>query len=122
MLNCDGIVQVFLGENGVHDIEGNELPRLVYVSCEKRAGYHHHKKGGPMNALVECPSNYKIENFFSFLLSPSSDHFCNALLIDCEGESIGLNVMDLRHVTVGLNGGVVCVVDLRRKRLKQSQV
>jgi len=33
-------------------VEGNELPRLVYVSREKRPGYDHHKKAGAMNALV----------------------------------------------------------------------
>lgn len=46
------LVQVFLGRNGVRDIEGNELPRLVYVSREKRPGFDHHKKAGAMNALV----------------------------------------------------------------------
>ncbi|KAL5173571.1 Cellulose synthase A catalytic subunit 5 [UDP-forming] [Glycine soja] len=46
-----GMIQVFLGQNGVRDIEGNELPRLVYVSREKRPGYDHHKKAGAMNAL-----------------------------------------------------------------------
>jgi len=46
-------LQVFLGQNGVRDIEGNELPRLVYVSREKRPGFEHHKKAGAMNALVE---------------------------------------------------------------------
>lgn len=45
-------LQVFLGHSGAHDIEGNELPRLVYVSREKRPGYQHHKKAGAMNALV----------------------------------------------------------------------
>lgn len=44
--------QVFLGHSGAHDIEGNELPRLVYVSREKRPGYQHHKKAGAENALV----------------------------------------------------------------------
>ena len=44
--------QVFLGQNGVCDIEGNELPRLVYVSREKRPGFEHHKKAGAMNSLV----------------------------------------------------------------------
>lgn len=34
------------------DEAGNELPRLVYVSREKRPGYNHHKKAGAMNALV----------------------------------------------------------------------
>jgi cellulose synthase A len=44
---------VFLGQSGGHDVEGNELPRLVYVSREKRPGYNHHKKAGAMNALVK---------------------------------------------------------------------
>nr|GEZ34158.1 glutamate decarboxylase 2 [Tanacetum cinerariifolium] len=35
---------VFLGHNVALDVEGNELPRLVYVSREKRPGYQHHKK------------------------------------------------------------------------------
>jgi len=43
---------VFLGQNGVRDLDGNELPRLVYVSREKRPGFEHHKKAGAMNALV----------------------------------------------------------------------
>lgn len=46
-------LQVFLGHSGAHDMEGNELPRLVYVSREKRPGYQHHKKAGAMNALVQ---------------------------------------------------------------------
>lgn len=45
-------LQVFLGNGGVRDAEGNELPRLVYVSREKRPGFEHHKKAGAMNALV----------------------------------------------------------------------
>lgn len=44
--------QVFLGQTGAQDLEGNELPRLVYVSREKRPGYQHHKKAGAENALV----------------------------------------------------------------------
>lgn len=44
--------QVFLGHSGGLDTEGNELPRLVYVSREKRPGFMHHKKAGAMNALV----------------------------------------------------------------------
>lgn len=44
--------QVFLGHSGGLDSEGNELPRLVYVSREKRPGFQHHKKAGAMNALV----------------------------------------------------------------------
>lgn len=48
------IFQVFLGHTGAHDIEGNELPRLVYVSREKRPGYQHHKKAGAENSLVSA--------------------------------------------------------------------
>ena len=33
-------------------MDGKELPRLVYVSREKRPGYQHHKKAGAMNAMV----------------------------------------------------------------------
>ncbi|KAF0926993.1 hypothetical protein E2562_029220 [Oryza meyeriana var. granulata] len=47
-----GMMQVFLGETGARDFDGNELPRLVYVSRQKRPGYQHHKKAGAMNALV----------------------------------------------------------------------
>ena len=45
-------LQVLLGQSGGPDNEGNELPRLVYVSREKRPGFQHHKKAGAMNALV----------------------------------------------------------------------
>jgi cellulose synthase A len=45
-------IQVFLGHSGGLDTDGNELPRLVYVSREKRPGFQHHKKAGAMNALV----------------------------------------------------------------------
>jgi hypothetical protein len=41
-----------LGQSGGLDADGNELPRLVYVSREKRPGFQHHKKAGAMNALV----------------------------------------------------------------------
>lgn len=44
--------QVFLGNSGALDTHGNRLPRLVYVSREKRPGFQHHKKAGAMNALV----------------------------------------------------------------------
>lgn len=48
---CNSL-QVYLGSEGALDVEGKELPRLVYVSREKRPGYDHHKKAGAMNALV----------------------------------------------------------------------
>lgn len=58
-LRLHSILQVFLGQSGGLDSEGNELPRLVYVSREKRPGFQHHKKAGAMNALV---SSFTIEN------------------------------------------------------------
>ncbi|XP_073134597.1 cellulose synthase A catalytic subunit 6 [UDP-forming]-like [Henckelia pumila] len=47
-----GMIQIFHGQNGVRDVEGNELPRLIYVSRENRPGFKHHKKAGAMNALL----------------------------------------------------------------------
>jgi cellulose synthase A len=58
--------QVFLGQTGAHDIDRNELPRLVYVSREKRPGYQHHKKAGAMNALVNTCTSV-IQNVKNFL-------------------------------------------------------
>jgi len=59
---------VFLGHSGGLDTDGNELPRLVYVSREKRPGFQHHKKAGAMNALVGVLfSRLSFSGFFSFL-------------------------------------------------------
>jgi cellulose synthase A len=44
--------QVLLGHPGDQDAEGNELPRLFYVSREKKPGFQHHGKAGALNALV----------------------------------------------------------------------
>ena len=60
--------QVFLGHSGGLDTEGNELPRLVYVSREKRPGFQHHKKAGAMNALV---SSYKLQTVQKTINGPS---------------------------------------------------
>ncbi|CAJ2643988.1 unnamed protein product [Trifolium pratense] len=49
-----GMIQVFLGHSGGLDTDGNELPRLVYVSREKRPGFQHHKKAGAMNDSSFC--------------------------------------------------------------------
>nr|TKS04323.1 cellulose synthase [Populus alba] len=64
-----GMIQVFLGQSGGHDTDGNELPRLVYVSREKRPGFNHHKKAGAMNALV---SNSKGKRHWIFHMFMSS--------------------------------------------------
>ncbi|XVF30604.1 hypothetical protein REPUB_Repub16aG0072700 [Reevesia pubescens] len=68
-----GIIQVFLGQ-GRHDIGGNELPRLVYVSREKRHRFNHHKKAGAMNALVRVSA---VLTNAPYLLNLDFDHYIN---------------------------------------------
>ncbi|XP_016433906.1 cellulose synthase A catalytic subunit 2 [UDP-forming] [Nicotiana tabacum] len=69
-----GMIQVFLGEDGVRDVEGNELPRLVYVSREKRPGFDHHKKAGAMNALMRVSA---VISNAPYLLNVDCDHYIN---------------------------------------------
>ncbi|KAF9679654.1 hypothetical protein SADUNF_Sadunf06G0037100 [Salix dunnii] len=69
-----GMIQVFLGHSGGLDTEGNELPRLAYVSREKRPGFQHHKKAGAMNALVRVSAVLTNE---PFLLNLDCDHYIN---------------------------------------------
>ncbi|XP_050233973.1 probable cellulose synthase A catalytic subunit 3 [UDP-forming] [Mercurialis annua] len=73
---CDhpGIIQVFLGQNGELDINGNELPLIVYVCREKRPGYNHHKKAGAMNALVRVSA---VITNAPYLLNLDCDHYFN---------------------------------------------
>ncbi|THU74470.1 hypothetical protein C4D60_Mb04t33710 [Musa balbisiana] len=69
-----GMIQVYLGSAGALDVEGKELPRLVYVSREKRPGYQHHKKAGAMNALVRVSA---VLTNAPFLLNLDCDHYIN---------------------------------------------
>ncbi|WVZ21972.1 hypothetical protein V8G54_000516 [Vigna mungo] len=69
-----GMIQVFLGHTGARDTEGNELPRLVYVSREKRPGYQHHKKAGAENALVRVSA---VLTNAPFILNLDCDHYVN---------------------------------------------
>ncbi|KAJ8765698.1 hypothetical protein K2173_014820 [Erythroxylum novogranatense] len=69
-----GMIQVFLGHSGVRDVEGNELPRLIYVSREKRPGFEHHKKAGAMNALVRVSA---VLSNAPYLLNVDCDHYIN---------------------------------------------
>ncbi|KAG2693087.1 hypothetical protein I3760_08G081900 [Carya illinoinensis] len=69
-----GMIQVFLGQSGGHDTDGNELPRLVYVSREKRPGFNHHKKAGAMNALVRVSA---VLTNAPYLLNLDCDHYFN---------------------------------------------
>ncbi|KAJ8478000.1 hypothetical protein OPV22_021727 [Ensete ventricosum] len=71
-----GMIQVnrLLGQSGGHDVEGNELSRLVYVSREKRPGFNHHKKAGAMNALVRVSA---VLTNAPYLLNVDCDHYFN---------------------------------------------
>ncbi|KAF7065667.1 hypothetical protein CFC21_071748 [Triticum aestivum] len=69
-----GMIQVFLGHSGGLDTEGNELPRLVYVSREKRPGFQHHKKAGAMNALIRVSA---VLTNAPFMLNLDCDHYIN---------------------------------------------
>ncbi|KAI3842266.1 hypothetical protein MKW98_026056 [Papaver atlanticum] len=69
-----GMVRVFLGHSGAHDIDGNELPWLGYVSREKRPGYTHHKKDGAMNALVRVSA---VLTNTPYILNLACDHYVN---------------------------------------------
>ncbi|KAH7691046.1 Cellulose synthase (UDP-forming) protein [Dioscorea alata] len=69
-----GMIQVYLGSAGALDVEGKELPRLVYVSREKRPGYQHHKKAGAMNALVRVSA---VLTNAPFMLNLDCDHYIN---------------------------------------------
>nr|AAK49454.1 cellulose synthase catalytic subunit [Nicotiana alata] len=69
-----GMIQVFLGNDGVRDIEGNVLPRLIYVSREKRPGFDHHKKAGAMNALMRVSA---VISNAPYLLNVDCDHYIN---------------------------------------------
>ncbi|XP_021736038.1 cellulose synthase A catalytic subunit 3 [UDP-forming]-like isoform X1 [Chenopodium quinoa] len=69
-----GMIQIFLGQSGGLDTDGNELPRLVYVSREKRPGFQHHKKAGAMNALVRVSA---VLTNGPFLLNLDCDHYIN---------------------------------------------
>ncbi|OAY68864.1 Cellulose synthase A catalytic subunit 9 (UDP-forming) [Ananas comosus] len=64
-----GMIQVFLGHSGGHDTEGNELPRLVYVSR-----FQHHKKAGAMNALIRVSA---VLTNAPFMLNLDCDHYIN---------------------------------------------
>ncbi|KAB1670379.1 hypothetical protein ES319_1Z172700v1 [Gossypium barbadense] len=70
-----GMIQVFLGYSGARDIEGTELPRLVYVSREEETLVQHHKKAGAENALWVRVS--AVLTNAPFILNLDCDHYVN---------------------------------------------
>ncbi|KAK1371592.1 Cellulose synthase [Heracleum sosnowskyi] len=73
---CDhpGMIQVFLGESGVNDINGNKLPKLVYVSRGNRPGFDDHKKAGAMNSLMRVSA---ILSNAPYILNVDCNHYIN---------------------------------------------
>jgi len=68
------IVQILLEKGEDRDIQGNDLPDLIYVSREKRPGIHHHYKAGALNVLL------RISNVMSnapFILTLDCDMYTN---------------------------------------------
>ncbi|XP_020592923.1 cellulose synthase A catalytic subunit 2 [UDP-forming]-like [Phalaenopsis equestris] len=69
-----GMVQVFLGHGDSLDANGDNLPRLVYVSREKRPGFNHHRKAGAMNALIRVSG---VLSNAPFILNLDCRHYIN---------------------------------------------
>ncbi len=67
---------MFLGHSGGLDTDGNELPRLVYVSREKRPGFQHHKKAGAMNALVCLLKAYYFNSRVILVIDNHNSYHC----------------------------------------------
>ncbi|KAJ3677902.1 hypothetical protein LUZ60_001705 [Juncus effusus] len=68
------MIQVFLGQDNTVDEAGNPLPKLIYVSREKRPGYNHHKKAGAMNALMRVSA---VISNAPYILNVDCDHYIN---------------------------------------------
>ncbi|PKU79247.1 putative cellulose synthase A catalytic subunit 9 [UDP-forming] [Dendrobium catenatum] len=67
--------QVFQGHGDSLDANGDKLPRLVYVSPEKRPGFNHHKKAGAMNALIRVSG---VLSNAPFILNMDCTHYINS--------------------------------------------
>jgi hypothetical protein len=89
-----------LGQTGGHDKDGNPLPRLVYVSREKRPGFDHHKKAGAMNSLVSKFDLYIM--FLSFEISSGNIMKRHTLLCDPADTGIRSFVKCSLHFELGL--------------------
>ncbi|KAM3191856.1 hypothetical protein ACQJBY_069223 [Aegilops geniculata] len=69
------MIQVLLGPSADdRDAEGVELPRLFYVSREKKPSFQHHKKAGAMNALLRVSA---VLTNGAYVLNLDYDHYVN---------------------------------------------
>ncbi|KAE8733696.1 putative cellulose synthase A catalytic subunit 5 [Hibiscus syriacus] len=141
------MIQVFLRQGGRHDTDGNELPRLVYVSREKRPSFNHHKKAGAMNALVRVLTvltnaayllnldyNYYINNSkalreaMCFIMDPSLGKRVDFVQFSHEYDDIDnqdrYRTPILFYLNMkGLDGiqGPICLCLTRRKKKKKKK-
>ncbi|KAL6339802.1 hypothetical protein AAG906_034888 [Vitis piasezkii] len=69
-----GMMQIIMGRGGPHGSDTGALPQVVYVSREKRPGFHHNNKAGAMNALVRVSA---LLTNGTYILNLDSDHYIN---------------------------------------------
>lgn len=68
------IVQILLEKGEDRDIQGNDLPGLIYVSREKRPGIPHHYKAGALNVLLRVSG---VMSDAPFILTLDCDMYTN---------------------------------------------
>jgi cellulose synthase/poly-beta-1,6-N-acetylglucosamine synthase-like glycosyltransferase len=68
------IVQILLENGEDKDIQGNDLPSLIYVSREKRPGIPHHYKAGALNVLIRISG---VMSNAPFILTLDCDMYTN---------------------------------------------
>ncbi|GLJ38334.1 hypothetical protein SUGI_0780720 [Cryptomeria japonica] len=68
------IIQVFLGPTGAQDAKGKNLPLLVYISREKRPGFHTYYKPSAMNALIRIS---QVLTNSPYILNMDCTHYIN---------------------------------------------
>ncbi|KAH9290246.1 hypothetical protein KI387_034363, partial [Taxus chinensis] len=68
------ILQVLLEKGKDTDIEGHDLPSLVYVSRQKKPGYPHNFKAGALNVLIRVSA---VMSNAPFILTLDCDMYAN---------------------------------------------
>eukprot|EP01018_Ginkgo_biloba_P003000 Gb_14756 [translate_table: standard] len=68
------ITQILLENAKDLDVKGSYLPSLIYVSREKRSGYHHHYKAGALNVLIRVSA---VMSNAPFILTLDCDMYVN---------------------------------------------
>jgi cellulose synthase/poly-beta-1,6-N-acetylglucosamine synthase-like glycosyltransferase len=68
------IVQTLLQKGEDRDVQGNDLPNLIYVSREKRPGIPHNYKAGALNVLIRVSG---VMSNAPFILTLDCDMYAN---------------------------------------------